>query len=289
MNEKDAFIPFGKRYGFVPMEIPFQVDFISTELRIELWNAFFIFFQDNYNNSHGIGEDAYANYARQIWVSYFVTPLDDFPSYSYLFGEHIRNIIETDTWFGVYQLFEFVIWSSQDLYDSVFDTDSFTEYLNAILKKHNAGYVVSNMLFIPVTNNTEIEEIELTQKLAKDYNYSGIQKHLNSSLELISKKPNPDLRNSIKESISMVEVIARVIEPSQNTLGKALNKLNKNDKINSTLKSGFEKLYHYTNDKNGIRHAVMDDEEINIEDARFMLVSCSAFTNYLIAKAIKLE
>ncbi len=31
----------------------------------------------------------------------------------------------------------------------------------------------------------------------------------------------------------------------------------------------------------------MEDESIDIEDARFFLVSCSAFTNYLIEKAKK--
>ena len=85
----------------------------------------------------------------------------------------------------------------------------------------------------------------------------------------------------------MVEAISRIIEPTENTLGKALNKLNGNKKINKTLKIGFEKLYAYTNDKNGIRHALMDDENIDLEDANLFLVTCSAFTNYLIEKARK--
>jgi hypothetical protein len=288
MDEKNNFIPFGKRHGIIPMEIPFQLDFISTELRTELWNAFYIYFQENFNKSDGNRENIYLTYTKQIWISYLVKPLDDFPNYSYAFGDEVRNYIEKYEWYQVYQLIEFVFRTFQNLPIGIFNTDSFIDYINTTLKKHNAGYIISNFLFIPITNNTEIQEIELTNKLARDYNYSGIQRHLSSSLELISKKPSPDLRNSIKESISMVEVIARIIEPSQNTLGKALNKLDKNDRINSSLKSGFEKLYHYTNDSNGIRHGLMDDEEINIEDARFMLVSCSAFTNYLIEKAIKL-
>jgi hypothetical protein len=85
----------------------------------------------------------------------------------------------------------------------------------------------------------------------------------------------------------MVEVISRIIEPSENTLGKALNKLDKHQKISNTLKSGFEKLYAYTNDKNGIRHALMDEPSVDFEDAKFFLISCSAFTNYLIEKAKK--
>ena len=51
------------------------------------------------------------------------------------------------------------------------------------------------------------------------------------------------------------------------------------------VKSAFEKLYVYTNHEDtGIRHALMDDEENytpTAEEALFMLISCSAFINYL--------
>ena len=43
---------------------------------------------------------------------------------------------------------------------------------------------------------------------------------------MISQKPTPDFRNSIKESISMVEVIIEKLN-QKTRLGKALNKLDK--------------------------------------------------------------
>jgi hypothetical protein len=46
-------------------------------------------------------------------------------------------------------------------------------------------------------------------------------------------------------------------------------------------------LYGYTSDTHGIRHALKDDSQPNAEDAKFMLVSCSAFVNYLVEKAQK--
>ena len=51
------------------------------------------------------------------------------------------------------------------------------------------------------------------------------------------------------------------------------------------LEEGFNKFYVYTNDRDsGIRHALMDDEGTYVpskDEAYFMLVSCSAFINYL--------
>ncbi len=35
------------------------------------------------------------------------------------------------------------------------------------------------------------------------------------------------------------------------------------------------------------RHALLDESDLDFEDAKFMLVSCSAFTNYLKGKVIK--
>ena len=44
------------------------------------------------------------------------------------------------------------------------------------------------------------------------------------------------------------------------------------------------KLYAYTSDENGIRHAEgLFENDVTFEEAEFMLVSCSAFVNYLIA------
>ena len=51
---------------------------------------------------------------------------------------------------------------------------------------------------------------------------------------------------------------------------------------------GFEKIYGYTSDQDGIRHAILDESKtVEPEDALFMLVSCSAFCNYLQQKAVK--
>ena len=55
------------------------------------------------------------------------------------------------------------------------------------------------------------------------------------------------------------------------------------------LKEAFQRLYQYTSSAEGIRHAIglMEEPNLNYEDAKFMLVSCSAFINYLMSKASK--
>lgn len=53
------------------------------------------------------------------------------------------------------------------------------------------------------------------------------------------------------------------------------------------METAFSKMYAYTGDAEGIRHALMEETNLGFEDAKFMLVSCSAFVNYLKAKAAR--
>lgn len=66
------------------------------------------------------------------------------------------------------------------------------------------------------------------------------------------------------------------------TLGKALSEVEKKHSLHGALKTAFSAIYGYTSDSSGIRHALLEtDTAVGFEDAKFMLVSCSAFINYL--------
>jgi hypothetical protein len=59
-------------------------------------------------------------------------------------------------------------------------------------------------------------------------------------------------------------------------------------RVHKALKQGFNNLYGYTSDEKGIRHhGSEEDGSVSTEDARYFLVACSAFINYLVVKADK--
>jgi len=73
-------------------------------------------------------------------------------------------------------------------------------------------------------------------------------------------------------------------------LGRTIKKLKENGvHIHTALENAFSALYGYTSDENGIRHGGIDFKNAPVEDAKYMLVSCSAFVNYLIEKWSKAE
>src|SRR5690606_9806988 len=130
---------------------------------------------------------------------------------------------------------------------------------------------------------------ESALKNSLDNNFKGVHIHLSEALNKLSDKTNPDYRNSIKESISAVESVCQQITGDKNSeLGKALKKLKKILPIHGALEQGFIKIYGYTSDGDGIRHAMMNENNLDQEDALYMLISCSSFTNYLMTKVNKL-
>jgi hypothetical protein len=79
----------------------------------------------------------------------------------------------------------------------------------------------------------------------------------------MADRKTPDFRNSIKESISAVEALCIVItDDSKTTLGQALTIIEKVHKIHPALKKSFTSLYGFTSDSSGIRHALIDQDNL---------------------------
>lgn len=137
-----------------------------------------------------------------------------------------------------------------------------------------------------MTDKNEIQEIEESLVNSAVPHLKSVYVHLSTALSLLSDRKSPDYRNSIKESISAVESISKIIAGDRKAeLGKALKVLSDKIGLHNGLKAGFSSIYGYTSDEGGIRHAMSDEKEIYFEDAKYMLVACSAFVNYLIMKA----
>lgn len=160
--------------------------------------------------------------------------------------------------------------------------------INLILEEEKSGYRFINDKFVNIVNDTELQAIDD----ATNTPYYSVNQHIQKALALYSDRKNPDYENSIKESISAVEAMCCIItglKGSTATLGTALKKLEENGVIiHGALRDAFSKMYGYTSDADGIRHGGIDFKNSPSEDAKYMLISCSAFVNYLIEKHSKI-
>lgn len=151
----------------------------------------------------------------------------------------------------------------------------FIDLISLIFKQENVNYRIIDGKITDIIDENQISSIEETLQ----NKYNTVTSHYSKSIELLYNVKDYD--NSIKESISTVEAMCQVITGNDKaTLGDAL-KLLKYD-IHPAMKSAFEKLYGYTSDANGIRHANgLGEGNSTFEEAKYMLISCSAFVNYL--------
>lgn len=276
---------FSQRIGITPIKSIIQIDWIDNDLRNGLWNLIYETYLYNVKTSiEGLNANLRKIYP-QIWCDFYKERLDEMPQFASDFYKTIKGRYYNSEWHEVYDLIQFL--ADTDLH---YNSDINTEFINEcniILERELSGYrFISNQLS-PISSEIEIKSIE--DILNNDDILHSVKSQIKRALELFSDRGKPDYRNSIKESISAVEGYCKIItgDPKA-TLAKALQKIEKTHPIHPSLKLAFDKLYAYTSDEGGIRHAMLDDgKEIAQEDALFMLIACSAFINYLQQKAAK--
>lgn len=205
----------------------------------------------------------------------------------------IENTFLNDNYADVLTLLEYVVDYFNDeleniyMHNVVMPSEKYNIFddFNKLFEDEFVGYRFVNKQIIPITNNTEIQEIEQ----AVNTPYHKVDEHISKAINYLSDRDNPDYENSIKESISAVEAMCSIILGEKGNLGQTLNKLEATEiKIHPSMKEAFKKLYGYTSDATGIRHAGdIGGASSTFEEAKFMLVTCSAFINYLIGVTSK--
>lgn len=285
---------FSERYGYVkPVEV-LKRGYLDAEGITALCNCYdhlakWFNLYDVNAGGHRYDE-SYIELEETIWCFFMNQRRDDFYGYNshkIAATEYLQS--DQNEWFSKFDLIEFtirVLRSMTPQGDRHFAAvvSNFIKILNSTFKRLDYAYRVVDDQIVEITDQEEIVAIEEAVRQS-----STIKTHLSEALKLMSNRQSPDYRNSIKESISAVEALCREIT-GESTLGDALRVWEKKGvKIPTFLKSGIEKLYIYTNDKRtGIRHSLMDDTESpTFDEAKFMLVTCSAFVNYIQGKRVE--
>ncbi len=259
---------------------------MDDDLRNSLWNCVDRFMFDGHEvlQMYVSRPDAYlSTLLMMIWKNLFKKPVDTIPIYFEDSKKYIRQYFFKADYLEVYDFLDFLA-SHLDKIDKI----EFTDSCNTVLQNELSGYRFNSSNLCPITNSNELKELSDAIRSARKLPQDGVFQHLGASLQFLSDRKNPDYRNSIKESISAVEALAKIIcgNPKA-TLGEALAAIETKIDVHPALKKGFSAIYGYTSDEGGIRHSMLESSKCDFEDAKYMLVSCSAFVNYLIEKSRK--
>lgn len=272
---------FSERKGIKHFSDIVQVNDLNERTRNKIYTVVSEKFYDLYIDYSNELKDKFVEY---LYKELFSKTERDIPmwgneyNYNEIFNTIYSIIIEydyTDVFTFIEGIIKFFDITDKETYYMYNYKKEFIEAISNVFKAESVNYKIISNKITDIVDEEQIKSIENTLKNP----YKEVSGHYAKAIEqLYSVK---DFDNSIKESISSVEAMCQILTKNNKaTLGDAL-KLMK-DKIHPAMKGAFEKLYGYTSDANGIRHANgLSEGNSTFEEAKYMLISCSAFVNYL--------
>lgn len=246
---------------------------MDDDLRTALWNVFF-----------AVTESSQGSYASEtpeytsLWIRLWKKPLDELPTYCDQVNKMVKPWIAGVPWNAVLDLIEVHCDGIQEASKQ----RAVRSLYNDVLANHLCSYRFIEGKITPVDGESDAVAIETA--LRDTSPIAGAEHHLQQALRHLGDRANPDYPNSVKESISAIESICKELTGSPRaSLGEALKALKvAGVDIHPALEKGWGSIYGYTSSAQGIRHAAIEKPTITQAEARYWLVSCSAFASLLI-------
>lgn len=285
--------PFSERVGAVSARKSFQIDDMDDALRNSLWNEIYEFYR--YESS-----PPWVRVASTVAKHVHKVPVDSVDVSPTQALRWFRSAFFEGPWYKTYEIIEHLCVIENDQSSVMFTIfGDLTQYrhrvallrskLNSVLERELSGYRFIDNVLTPISSPIEVAAVENAISDLEENGQIGARQHLLTALELLGMKPTPDYRNSIKESISSIEAIVnRIAGTSGNGVANALDRISEKYPIHGALKTSLKSLYGYTSDESGIRHSLQEEVNVGYEEAAFMLVTCSAFASFLLAKTAHL-
>ena len=310
-----AHFRFSQRYGYEPLPEPMRLGHISDDLRIEICNAVrnflgSIFPVPSRGSFPGRGWESESSRKEQM-ARFFTERVlgracgvteyaikktldaairDTVSPHSEFFYPEFEDFIKNKAFNKVLDLLEVMITETQSIYSHTQYENYFTKEIMKLFCKSAYQLDTSQRpyWFFPRTSEEEGKAIQKAIETVCQGEMSGAVTHIRKAGKFMNEGKHAD---SIRESIHAVESVARKIDPASSktskTLGPALKSLERAGLLkHKALKEGFNNIYGYTNDEEGIRHPLVDQSsaDVGLDEAIFMFGACASFAAYLTQK-----
>ena len=275
-------LTFSQATGIDPLPQPARLGELPWKTRNALWSGIFQWISESSRYIDGtrrMGERWSAIFYGHH-VSILNRPGDEFYDDLNVQLPEIKELFLDGKYNRVFDLLQFIM--RHELVP-----DGFREFVVNTLQESMCAYSILEGVWtiVPSAIPEQRKSIERAFCVLKDGPFGGAHQHLSNSAECINAG---DYSGSVRESIHAVESVARRIDNnSRKSLAPALESLSKRGLVlHGAFKSGVEKLYGYTSDEDGIRHALSDvTTNVDAADAVFMFGACASFAAFLVEKA----
>jgi hypothetical protein len=270
---------FAERYGYRPTRLEIQVEDLDDETRTALWNVAYTVLLRKAESFSALTPQIRQGVAA-IWAGHLKQRLDEVPDGPSRINKFFSTMILEAEWFDTLSFIE----AAADRWPVEREAEVFRRVVNDILAANMSAYRFVGAEIIRITEPEQIDAVTRAQTDAESV--PAAKTHLENAARLLNDRKEPDYANSIKESVSAVESVARQVTGNPKaTLGDALKKV---PNLHPAMRDAWLKMYGYTSDASGIRHA-SDGMPVNVDTALYFLVTCSAFVSYLLSTTVQLD
>ena len=280
-------LTFSQRHGYARLPEPMQLEEVSHDLRREIWNEtrklLLSISRTSLSSDGPYFTSEGCHFLERILGRLLKRPEDEIDTSNYrIILNDLKGMIIRGKFNGALDLIETI---ANDALGKV----EFAHTISSLFDNHSAAYRLDTtrdpIQFFPRSSEEQGEAVKQAAEMIHRAGMDGASTHLrNATININSGQYS----NAVRDSIHAVESVACMIDPRANkTLGAALDSLEREGLLDHPgLKQGFKKLYGYTSDEQGIRHALLDQDSPNVglDEAVFMFGACASFAAFLVSK-----
>ncbi|MEH6792144.1 AbiJ-NTD4 domain-containing protein [Parasphingorhabdus sp.] len=269
----DADLSFSQRHGLADIPPQMVLGEIDNHVRARIWKLV---------RDSVLGEKVGSYFGpdwTQMWEEWCIKADNEF-FLTNSFGFHdtlqvVRSLVVESPYNLILDFIEFIRNHDSCPFDLRYE-------LPNVLIECRSAYRFVGRFILPISDEHEIQGAETAFAEIQLTDAQGVKSHLNRSAKMLR---DGDWAGSIRESITAVESAALNAAPGTRMLKTALSELgNKGHLKHQALQDALNKLYGYTSDQQGIRHALVFEGEANVDEAEavFMFGACASFVSYLL-------
>ena len=280
---RKARLSFSQAQGYEEIPAPLKLEELPREARTQVWNLFFVHIRRS-KTTGGLDVLDGGPWVTGPWGEILRDKhrsddgaLDDWnPEFSRI-RRSLREYVEDQPFNKVFDLIQFVLRHPRC-------PPEFIKQMKRVFAACRLAYTIDIKrppTILPAATPDEGNAIVQSLDVLGNAGLNGSASHLRNASACINRG---DWGGSVRESIHAVESVARQLDPeAAKTLAPALKSLQRHGRLHPAVTDAFSKLYGYTSDQQGIRHALLDqtDAQVGQDEAVFMLGACASFASYL--------
>lgn len=217
-------------------------------------------------------------------------------TYEFEYPKAIETIILTCEWYHFYEICQivydyFIKTVSQDFAITKPGIEQvLQEQLNALFRDEFLGFEIQNGKIERIGNPITDAKIKEARYLLKEQEFKGADAHFEKAIKALNERPNPDVENCVKDAVSAIESVGRIITNDENALlSDIIKNAAKKGVIPQPLDQTFQKVYAYRGNEPGVAHGAVDVSKVTEAEAELILAMSAAMIIYLVKKRSQLS